>query len=79
VTTRVTMPFGKYAGNLLTDLTDQYVAWLLGPGVELREPLRQFVIDEASRRDHVREAERAADSYATTWSLPRAKSLERFS
>jgi Putative quorum-sensing-regulated virulence factor len=60
VATKVTMPFGKYAGQLLTDLPDQYVAWLLTPPMELREPLRQYVLDEASRRDRVREAQRAA-------------------
>ncbi len=58
--TKVTMPFGKYIGQALTDLPDQYVAWLLTPPVVLREPLKQFVIDEASRRDRVREAQRAA-------------------
>jgi Putative quorum-sensing-regulated virulence factor len=60
MTTNVTIPFGKYNGKLLTDLPDQYIAWLLSPGVELREPLRQSVVGEASRRERVREAERAA-------------------
>jgi len=58
--TNVTMPFGKYKGVLLTDLTDQYLAWLLSPAVELREPLKQFVMDEADRRDRVLQAQRAA-------------------
>jgi hypothetical protein len=58
--TNVTMPFGKYNGRPLTELPDQYLAWLLTPPVILREPLRQFVLDEASRRDRVRAAERAA-------------------
>lgn len=58
--TNVTMPFGKFAGKFLTDLPDQYIAWLQSAAVELREPLKQFVADEAERRDRVREAQRAA-------------------
>ena len=57
--TNVTMPFGKFAGVALTELPDQYVAWLLNLP-DLREPLRQFVIEESIRRDRVRNAERAA-------------------
>jgi len=60
VATNVTMPFGKYKGVLLTELSDQYVAWLQSPGIELREPLKQFVAEEAARRDRVREAQQAA-------------------
>ena len=59
MTSTVTMPFGKYAGMPLTELPDQYVAWLLNLGTDLREPLRQFVIDENMRRERVRHAERA--------------------
>jgi hypothetical protein len=56
------MPFGKHKGMLLTELPDQYVAWLLTPPVELREPLKQFVIEEDVRRQRVREAHRARAS-----------------
>ena len=59
--TKVTMPFGKYAGALLTDLPDQYLAWLQTPPVVLREPLKSFVADEAARRERLRDAQRAAD------------------
>jgi len=58
--TNVTMPFGKYVGVPLTELPDQYVAWLLNLGNDLREPLRQFVIEENVRRERIRNAERAA-------------------
>jgi DNA replication initiation complex subunit (GINS family) len=59
-TSTVRMPFGKFVGVALTELPDQYIAWLLNLGKDLREPLRQFVIDENIRRERVRHAERAA-------------------
>jgi Putative quorum-sensing-regulated virulence factor len=60
MTTKVTMPFGKHAGVPLTELPDHYLAWLLTPAIELREPLKGLITEEATRRDRVRDAERAA-------------------
>ena len=43
------MPFGRYRGELLCDLPDDYLDWLLGLD-DLREPLRTRVAAEAARR-----------------------------
>lgn len=43
------MPFGKYRGALLTELPDDYLAWLAGLD-DLREPLRSAIASEAAAR-----------------------------
>jgi hypothetical protein len=42
------MPFGRYRDWLLEDLPRSYLAWLLT--IDLREPLRSDVWEEAHRR-----------------------------
>lgn len=43
------MPFGKFKGWALHDLPDDYLQWL--QEIDLREPLRSAVLDEALNRD----------------------------
>ena len=42
------MPFGKYRGQPLSVLPDDYLAWLRT--IELRQPLVSAVLDEVERR-----------------------------
>jgi hypothetical protein len=53
------MPFGRFKGAPLRALPEPYLAWLLGPTINLREPLRSHVLAEAERRNA--EAHRAAE------------------
>ena len=46
------MPFGRYRGLQLSDVTTDYLAWLLTRA--LREPLRCAVAHELERRRHGR-------------------------
>lgn len=42
------MPFGRYRGQPLADLPDEYLDWL--QGLDLRDPLRMGVERESLRR-----------------------------
>ena len=44
------MPFGKYIGWRISDLPAEYFDWLLT--IELRDPLRTAVFEDARRRQH---------------------------
>ena len=44
------MPFGKYKGQELTALPDEYFCWLVA-NIPLREPLRSAVAAEITERD----------------------------
>lgn len=50
------MPFGKFKGLELADLPDEYLDWLMGL-VDLRDPLRMGVEQEAQRREQRLSAE----------------------
>ena len=43
------IPFGKFKGTLLCDLSDDYLAWL--QTIELRDPLRAAIFAEAKERE----------------------------
>jgi hypothetical protein len=62
------MPFGRFKGAPLRDLPEPYLAWLLGPTINLREPLRSHVLAEAERR--------AAEARRTTEPPPPAVSVD---
>lgn len=44
----MTMPFGKFKGQTLVNLPDDYDRWLAS--IELRDPLKTAVAQEAARR-----------------------------
>lgn len=45
----MTMPFGKFKGRMLSEISDEYLLWLLCLD-DLREPLLTAVNGEADRR-----------------------------
>jgi hypothetical protein len=47
------MPFGRHRGKPIDQLPDGYIDWLLG--LELRPPLRDWVIEEATVREELEE------------------------
>lgn len=55
------MPFGKFKGLELADLPDEYLDWLMGL-VDLRDPLRMGVEQEAQRREQRLSAEARSPS-----------------
>jgi hypothetical protein len=44
------MPFGKFKGQRISELPDNYFGWLLSLGEDLRDPLRSAVEREYRRR-----------------------------
>jgi hypothetical protein len=45
------MPFGRYRGQLLSQVPDSYLAWLRS--IALREPLASAVAEEQLRREQI--------------------------
>jgi len=68
------MPFGKYRGQVITTLPDEYMDWLLT--LELRDPLKQVIHAEVGRRARIRDAQRAA-SLVTDEVLDAAREIIR--
>ena len=45
----MTMPFGKFKGRMLSEISDEYLLWLM-PLENLRDPLLSAIHLEADRR-----------------------------
>jgi hypothetical protein len=66
------MPFGKYKGEPIEDIPDNYLQWLITE-VSLREPLRSAVcLEIAARRDRY-----CKDNAVVTIDCARVKAIYR--